>query len=626
MTGKLRQTARWASLLGVCCSFLGCSAADEVPHSPQAPQGPKPAAADDYEGISEIQGRLTASCTISATMASIAVADGESLLISYRSSDDKVVLNATTSSAAPCEINSTATLRVTASGTQVAQGRTVIIDYSDGLFMKGTSATTALLLIDFGTVNSSDTLQVRGSPGADKFTLGAGTGTTRALNVNAGSGAGLDAFADVTFKSIETVLVSAGAGNDVIDAAGGAGTGTAFPTAVQLLGGDDNDTLSGGAGNDILTSGDGNDTMDGNAGNDTFRMGAISDGADTINITGTTPGTDTVDYSSRTNGVTINVDGTASSGEGEGDSIPDKMAIIIGGKGSDNITIGASSTLAHVVYGGLGDDTFTGGLGADVFDGQLGGDTCIGDKATMTYATRTAPLTITIDTSADDGAAAASGTSATASNPTGAADGLVTIVAPTGALTGTEGRMLKLSGFTGTPANDDATTGYPIVTVNSATSVVIDISANTSFVEADLSGSGALAWSLDAEADNVQCNIVLGGSGNDTITGDTRGNLIRGGLGNDTITGGAGDDLLSGDDGDDTIYGGDGNDTVVGGNGNDPLYGGDGNDILQGDAGIDVLQCDGDNAAGDPGMAPGEADFTVDRNTPSTETVAGCEH
>lgn len=49
---------------------------------------------------------------------------------------------------------------------------------------------------------------------------------------------------------------------------------------------------------------------------------------------------------------------------------------------------------------------------------------------------------------------------------------------------------------------------------------------------------------------------AIGGSGNDTITGNAADNVLNGGLGNDTLSGGDGDDILNGGDGDDTLIGG----------------------------------------------------------------------
>ena len=63
---------------------------------------------------------------------------------------------------------------------------------------------------------------------------------------------------------------------------------------------------------------------------------------------------------------------------------------------------------------------------------------------------------------------------------------------------------------------------------------------------------------------------VIGGSGNDELTGDDRANQLTGGFGNDILDGGAGND---------TLNGGAGNDTLDGGAGDDVLFGGDGDDV-----------------------------------------------
>jgi hypothetical protein len=77
------------------------------------------------------------------------------------------------------------------------------------------------------------------------------------------------------------------------------------------------------------------------------------------------------------------------------------------------------------------------------------------------------------------------------------------------------------------------------------------------------------------ERDNVSATVetVVGGRGNDTLTGDANPHTLIGGLGDDTLTGGNGDD------------------TLVGGPGNDTLVGGEGNDALTGGPGIDVFNC-----------------------------------
>lgn len=82
---------------------------------------------------------------------------------------------------------------------------------------------------------------------------------------------------------------------------------------------------------------------------------------------------------------------------------------------------------------------------------------------------------------------------------------------------------------------------------------------------------------------------VTGTAGNDTLTGNGAANTISGLAGNDTLNGLAGADTLNGDAGDDTLNGGDDGDTLNGGADNDTLNGDAGNDTLNGDAGNDTL-------------------------------------
>ena len=53
---------------------------------------------------------------------------------------------------------------------------------------------------------------------------------------------------------------------------------------------------------------------------------------------------------------------------------------------------------------------------------------------------------------------------------------------------------------------------------------------------------------------------LVGGDGNDTLTGDREANRLDGGRGNDIINGGNGNDVIIGGAGDDTLTGGDGDD------------------------------------------------------------------
>jgi Ca2+-binding RTX toxin-like protein len=67
------------------------------------------------------------------------------------------------------------------------------------------------------------------------------------------------------------------------------------------------------------------------------------------------------------------------------------------------------------------------------------------------------------------------------------------------------------------------------------------------------------------EGDNVMSDVevVIGGFGDDSITGSSKRDILRGGVGDDTLIGNDGDDLLVGGDGADNIRGGLGDDTIM---------------------------------------------------------------
>ena len=114
-------------------------------------------------------------------------------------------------------------------------------------------------------------------------------------------------------------------------------------------------------------------------------------------------------------------------------------------------------------------------------------------------------------------------------------------------------------------------------------------------------------YSLDTAIQNgaiigLEKITLFGSNSDDTLYGTTAEifNHVNGWMGNDVIMGGDGTQSLSGDDGDDLIEAGAGSDSLSGGFGNDILYGGDGDDTLfggayPGDVGDDVLNGDAGN-------------------------------
>ncbi|MDQ8731418.1 glycerophosphodiester phosphodiesterase family protein [Bradyrhizobium sp. LHD-71] len=177
----------------------------------------------------------------------------------------------------------------------------------------------------------------------------------------------------------------------------------------------------------------------------------------------------------------------------------------------------------------------------------------------------------------------------------------------------------------------------------------VDYSADSAGIVVDLATGEANGDDIGAD-ELIGVENVIGGSGDDSLTGDDAANrldggagddaldggagddLILAGLGNDTIDGGAGfdtldlsaatgpvsvdfgagrvsgqgigtdsftniekllfgagDDVVSGGNGDDAFDGGAGNDTLKGGAGDDTLWGGEGNDALDGGSGDDAV-------------------------------------
>lgn len=118
-------------------------------------------------------------------------------------------------------------------------------------------------------------------------------------------------------------------------------------------------------------------------------------------------------------------------------------------------------------------------------------------------------------------------------------------------------------------------------------------------------------WSQNVGiAYNTVIENVKGGSGADTISGNSAANSLFGGAGNDSIAGLGGDNYLRGEDGNDLIQGGEafddingnqGNDTASGGLGDDWVVGGKDNDSLSGDSGADIVYGNLGNDTGDGG-------------------------
>lgn len=86
---------------------------------------------------------------------------------------------------------------------------------------------------------------------------------------------------------------------------------------------------------------------------------------------------------------------------------------------------------------------------------------------------------------------------------------------------------------------------------------------------------------------------AVGGSGDDSITGNVKANTLIGAYGSDTVDGGFGEDLIYGDNTDNYSWGD--ADDLYGGVDDDIIYGGGGNDSIEGNSGIDLVDGQGGN-------------------------------
>jgi Ca2+-binding RTX toxin-like protein len=275
-----------------------------------------------------------------------------------------------------------------------------------------------------------------------------------------------------------------------------------------------------------------------------------------------------------------------------------------GGDGDDTLQGGMGNDILH---GGNGDDTFlthTAADGDDVYYGDAGNDT-------MSYAKRTAGVTVTMDGLAGDGDLAAGesdNVGIDVENLIGG-DGNDVLVgnAASNWIRGGKGNDVLSGGAAGSSCsgildtldgeagNDTfdmgAAAGCPAKLIGGVGTDTADFRARTNGVYVTLNNLADDGESSGAEGINVGSDIerVLGGSGNDHLTGGAGNDELHGGPGNDVIHGGGGDDVLIGGPGNDELDGDAGNDTFLEGctdnDYNPPIACGAGSDVINGGTG-----------------------------------------
>ncbi|CAN7717609.1 hemolysin-type calcium-binding protein [Ensifer sp. NM-2] len=401
--------------------------------------------------------------------------------------------------------------------------------------------------------------------------------------------------------------------------------GTPRPDIIAALGGDDivygredDDLILGGAGNDTLLGGDGNDTLHGEEGNDRLFGGNGNDilfGGD---------GDDQL-HGEAGDDILIGEAGhdTLSGGLGNDQLFGEDGRDVLEGDAGDDLVDGGGED--DRLTGGTGDDTVLAGGGNDVIvtgptSEELrraeatpagntsvapeddGGDHYSGGTGFDTLDASTATKTIVVDLQ--------QGTATGDEIGTDTLDSIEAVIAGSGddqlsgdtkdnTLIGNEGNDTidgrdgndTLAGGNG---NDIVSGGHGndtvIVQVASAQDCDDDVDERDDDDQADdddgndtySGGEGIDTLDMSSLIQTVLADIEAGIAegeeiGEDRIEGFE---VILGGRGDDRISGGRGDDLLAGGGGDDRLRGRDGDDILVGGAGDDELEGDDGNDTF----------------------------------------------
>ena len=353
----------------------------------------------------------------------------------------------------------------------------------------------------------------------------------------------------LTGDALANSFLGAG-GKDTMDGAGGIDTAlytdTTLALAITLNGATDATVTIGGLAADTLrnienvTGGSGADTLSGDALANTLLGGAGDDtlkGAGGADIIDGELGIDTVLFTNETLAVVLTLNGAADATATIGGVAADvvrNVENVVGGAGNDILT---GDNLVNLLDGGAGDDILNGGFGKDVMDGGSGIDTA-------NYASLTAAVGVAVTLAGASNAIVSIGgiaddTVRNIENLIGG-QGVDNLVgdALANMITGGGGKdILEGGGGIDTVVYSDQTKSV-VVTLNAGTYATVSI--------------GGVVEDTIRDFENV-----IGGSANDSLTGDALANALSGGGGDDLLSGGLGDDLLDGGSGINTaVYAG----------------------------------------------------------------------
>ena len=447
-----------------------------------------------------------------------------------------------------------------------------------------------------------------GGPGMDTLSYAGSDGAVD-IRLRTGHASGGHAEGDV-FDTVEHVIGSAHNDRLVGDnrpegaSTGGENTLSGGGGDDKIYGGSGDDAVNGDGGDDTLYGGAGDDTLNGGAGDDTLIGGPGADGfiggagEDTVSYANARDEKVTVDLSS----VTVADPDPNNDSHSDGDYFPDSgtglnVENVIGGPRGDTIT---GNALANKIWGGEGADAIDSEEGDDIIDGGPGGDSIDGGLGldTVTYENSDAGVRVSLITGRGEGGDAEGDRLSNVENLIGSDhdDRLFgdddnffgdPSTIGTNELSGGAGDdkivaglgIDEVEGGAGADTMDGDTDEYATAPVglgldflsyeSSAGAVTIDLFrqyAVTASAEQQrthyATGSGG-----DADGDKFRgFEHVVGGMGNDRLTGDGWNNTLIGGPGADRLDGGSPQATAAGADGrfgtDDDVMTGPDTDTV----------------------------------------------------------------
>jgi Ca2+-binding RTX toxin-like protein len=297
-------------------------------------------------------------------------------------------------------------------------------------------------------------------------------------------------------------------------------------------------SLSGGAGNDTLSGGAGADTLIGGLGNDSYTVDNVGD----VVVESPGEGTDRVQssiaYTLGSDLENLTLTGTAA----------------IDGTGNELNNLLTGNAAANSLSGGAGNDTLNGGAGADTLIGGLGNDSYTvdnigdvvvensGEGTDIVNSSATYSLSADVENLTLTGMAAIDGTGNELNN-------VLTGNATANRLAGDAGND-TLNGGAGADTLVGGSGDDIYVVENAADAVVEDAGEGRDTVQSSIAytlGSDLENLTLTGAAaingtGNILDNVLLGNSAANVLTGLEGSDWLDGGSGNDTLLGGTGDD------------------------------------------------------------------------------------